>query len=467
MQKQRFIESTQEGVEQVRISDKTEVPAPFFSPEIKGGEGLYALLQGREALDPNNPIVVPGYRWKDIRSKPEFKNIREELQSLIKEHPLLYYEPVELFRYTQPKNLVTYAFKGDVSQSREFYDNLREGEIDKAISMLPTFFQPFVEVQLERLLEKTDGADIPNRINTKKKKINEGWRDTRADRGYLDYFDEIVEDASRIPDTSIIPPVPPVLASSGKDSITRTIGVNRYMAGQCDNESKSFSSNDVYSYFHVYLDQRAISSGSDNDKKVLDAVRSELSDGPSYAGVSITISNYSRAWEDGKGTRIESFINDMTNIAREHHLPVFLPRSGYYGAHLTDDGVSGFSCLMNGNFQYSQRGSGIGKKAKYGTVPVYDAASDYGIDDLEDILKKNGGRLHPVSGLPDEAPVYNPNADEVKEKFGTARDFRREFGKVRRLVHVKEARELRESLKRGVPRPARRHLEGSEHPHLS
>lgn len=466
MQAVQFVEKNQQGIDEVRISEKTGIEAPFYAPELKGSEDLLALLQAQATLDPSNPIIVPGYRWKDLRSKPMFKEKKPEIQRLVSEHPIIYYEPVEILRYTMPQVLVTYAFQGNRSKSREFYKWLRNGEIDRAVEMLPTFFQPFLESQLESLINSTEGATAPPSLNTKKQKIYEAWRDDRADQGYDSYLQELVDDAGKSPNVSIVPPVPPILGSSGQDSINRTRGINRYMTRLCQSKNNGWSGNPVYSYFHLYVDQGIFKSSSNNNRKVIDAIESELVE-YDYCGIALTISNYDRAWENNVDVPLEKFVNEVSNIARQYDLPVILPRSGRYGLHLTDQGAQCFSSLMNGNAKYTARSGGMGEEARYGTTALYGKGIDVNISNLEGVLRNQGGEVHPIDHLPSEPPTFSPSASDVKSKFGKARQFRINFSKPRRMLHVQEARELRNDLKSGVPRPARRYLERSLHPHLS
>lgn len=461
-----FVQRNQEGLEEVRINDKAGIEAPFFAPELTGPEDLLALLNGLPALDEANPIMVPGYRWQDIRSKPMFKEKRPEIKRILSEHPFFYYEPVELYRFTMPMNLVTYAFQGNRSKSREFYKNIRKGQVEKAISMLPVFFQPFLEAQIERLLEKTEDADTDDAPDTKNRKIHEAWRDKRADQGFTDYFDTLVEDAQRSPNVSIIPPVPPILASSDQDAITRTLGVNRYMTRVCEKKGSGMSGNRVYSYFHLYIDQGAFKSGNDKKGQILSKFEDEFVEFD-YAGVAITISNYDRAWENGLEKSIEKFVNRASNIAGQYDLPVILPRSNWYGAYLTDQGVQSFSAPLNGNERKHQRSTGgMGKKAKFGTVAMYGEAFDVNVSQLDTVLQRNG-QVHDVQHLPSTPPTYAPEEREWKQKFGSARDFRIQFAKPRRLIHAQEAREFREDIKSGVPNPAEHYFRRSQHPHLS
>lgn len=467
MDKLRYVDRNADGLDEVRVSDVEEIEAPFYTPEISGPEGLEALLLAKDALDPDNPIMVPGHRWQDIRSKPRFKKVKSEIQELVSEHPMFYYEPVELFRYTRPQNLVTYALQGSQSSSREFYSELRDGNYQDAIDKLPTFFQPFVEAQMKPLLKSKD-ISVPSKYQSQSSgKIYEAWRDKRADSGFTGYFERLATDAGKSRNAAVIPPVPPVMKSSGNDVINRTIGFNNYMATICEQVWEDSSLGSVTSYFHVYVDQGAFDpGGSENLNRVRRAVRQQI-EPTSYQGVAITISNLENVWEKGNSKALERFVTDITNIAREEEVPVIMPRSGYYGMALTDQGVQSFSSLMNGNLAYNRRGGAPNQRAKYGTLPVYGASRDVNAEELDTVLNRNGGTLHGVSGLPDSPPTYNHSASSYEGKYGDARQFRIQFGKQRRLVHVREAEELRDGRRRGTADQAQRYLERGDHPHLS
>lgn len=467
MQGIQFVEKNTQGLDEVRVSDIKGIEAPFYTPEVGGPEGLQALLYAQDALEAQNPIMVPGHRWQDIRSKPRFKKVRDDIRKLVTEHPFYYYEPVELFRYTRPQNLVTYAFQGDVSRSRDFYSNLRDGNYNQAVEKLPRFFQPFVEVQMKSLLKSKD-LKVPMKYQSQSSgKVHEAWRDSRADSGFTGYFETLANDAGNAPNAALIPPVPPVMKSSGKDVISRTLGFNSYMRQLAETKWNEPSSGAVTAYLHFYIDQGVFEpNNNDNDHRVKQAIRSEIANA-SYAGVALTISNIERVWNKGNEKALERFITDVTSIARQEHLPVILPRSGYYGMHLTDHGVQTFSNLMNGNLAYNRRGGGIDERAKYGTLPIYGSARDVNAEELDRVLSRNGGKVHDVAGIPSSPPTYNKSANSYKDKYGKAIQFRIQFGKPRRMVHVKEAQELRDGIRRGTAQPAQRYLERSDHPDLS
>lgn len=467
MQDVQFIQQNGHGLDEVRISDVTGIEAPFYTPEVGGPEGLQALLYAKEALEPQTPIMVPGHRWQDIRSKPRFKRVREDIRTLVTEHPFFYYEPVELYRYTRPQNLVTYAFRGDQARSRDFYGELRDGNYQTAVEKLPRFFRPFLERQMKALLKSKDLA-VPMKYQSQSSgKVHEAWRDKRADSGFTEYFETLAQDAGNAPNAALIPPVPPVMKSSGKDVISRTLGLNSYMRQLAETKWNEPSSGSVTAYLHFYIDQGVFEAGNNgNAHLVKQAIQSEIRNA-SYAGVALTISNLERVWSKGTEKALERFVTEIVNLARQEHLPVILPRSGYYGMYLTDNGVQTFSSLMNGNLEYNRRGGGINKRAKYGTVPIYGAAREVNVEELDQVLTRNGGELHEVPGIPNSPPTYNQSAGSYKGKYGKAIQFRTQFGKARRMVHIKEAQELRGGIRRGTAQPAQRYFERSDHPYLS
>lgn len=467
MQDIKFVEKNSQGLDEVRISDIKGIEAPYYTPEVSGPEGLQALLYAKDALEEQNPIMVPGNRWQDIRSKPRFKKVRNEIRSLVTDHPIYYYEPVELFRYTRPQSLVTYGFQGDQGRSRDFYKKLRDGDYQRAIDKLPPFFQPFVENQMKALL-KSKNLKVPTKYKSQSGgRVHEAWRDNRADSGFTKYFERLANDAGKAPNAALIPPVPPVMKSTGKDVISRTIGFNAYMQQLADSKWNDSSCGSVTSYLHFYIDQGVFEpNNNDNDIRVKQAIKSEIQKS-SYAGVAITISNIENIWNKGNEKAVERFMTDVTSLARQEHLPVIMPRSGYYGMHLTDSGVHSFSNLMNGNHIYNRRGGGIDERSKYGTLPIYGEACDVNAEELDQVLTRNHGQVHDVAGIPSSPPTYNSSASTYTAKFGKANQFRLQFGKPRRMVHVKEARELRDGLKRGTAQPARRYLERGQHSELS
>lgn len=463
---QQFIETTEEGIEEIRIGHRSGIQTPVYLPEIKSVEDLETILYNRETLQDNNPVLVPGHSWQNIRTNSRLTGMQYEVAQLLKNHPPIYYEPPGLFRYKMPQRLVTHAFRKNRGQAGDFYDELRDGELERAMQMLPTFFRPFLEPQLNRLLESKGIEAVPDELVGEDGRITDAWRDSRADRGYKTYYHTIIDDALRW-NAYVTPPVPPILAASGSETIKRMIGSNRLMAGFCEAASEKYDDDRrTYSYFHTYIDSQVVSPSTEIDRDLLTAIESDLKS-TTYAGVVLTISNYDRAWGNNLSDRLEQFVNDIVNIARENYLPVILPRSSWYGAYLTDQGVHAFGSLLNGADRYRQKvGGGLPEEASYGKVPIYGDAVELSAGSVDEYLQSHG-ELTKVDGLPSKPRKYTPGARSLKDKFGDDREFRITFGKARRLAHAEEAREFREGRKKGTMNPAERYFERSEHPHLS
>ena len=471
MSNNQILAENQRGVEEDSFAGTNHIETPVYSPEIKSAEDVWVLLKHHEALDDGAPIVVPANTWRTIRSQPKFNDYRSNIERLVRRHPTLYRSPVELFRYRRPKKLVTYGL-GDAS-SRTFYKKLREEKYDAALDLLPEFVQPFVEIQMERLLE-VKGYDIPERYDGTLRTTSEAWTDDRANKGWPNYFAEIAKDAQRSPNAGVIPPVPVVTSSSKEYAIERTIGANHGMVRVCREVNEGRFGSAVYPYLHIYADYSILKNSSDNDRLILDHARQEIKNreeessfttagaGVGYQGVVLSMTNLSSVWAKNATVRLQRFVENLSTIARSHNLPVMMPRSNWYGLYLTDFGVQSFSSLLNGNETYSQGGSGINAAAKYGKTPLYGAAVHPGVDDAFAMLRNTGGEVHPVSGLPSKPPTFDPAGDEWSEKLGDPREYRREFGKPRRLIHAQEAREVRSGMADGVHRPAREYLQKSE-----
>lgn len=463
MSEQALVVRNTDGLDEVSIAGAKHTETPTFAPEIASAEDLESILLHRSVLDDQAPILVPGYRWQEIRTKPRFREAKREVQSLLQNHPIIYYEPVELFRYRRPKRLVSHALRG---KSGKFYSKLRDGDYEDAVEKLPEFFQPFLECQLERLLEIED-LPVPSELEDTVSKATEGWRDKRADEGFESYFAEIAKDAQRTPTTAVVPPVPVVQASSESSVISRVRGSNIGMRTVVDVVNEARFGDQLYSYFHLYADSSILRSSTDNDQELLTMMRQELSEG-NYAGVVLTMSNFQTAWHAGLSPRLESFVTDVSNIAMEHRLPFLMPRSGWYGGYLTDQGVHVFSSLLNGNETYTQRGGGMSQAASYGTTPFYGDCLDLPVSEAFDVLQNTGGQTTHIPGLPDRPPTFNASASDWEARLGDDERYRVEFSKARRLLHAEEAREWRESIKSGrTATPAQIYFRNSGHNDLS
>ena len=115
------------------------VPAPVFVPEVKGKEDIQILLKFSNAIPKGNPIIVPENRWMQLINHPTIANLPAlgdniTLQKFLSNHPLLFYDPPELFRNSYPDAFVKYALQGDKTKRRKFNNHVIEGENKKQLN---------------------------------------------------------------------------------------------------------------------------------------------------------------------------------------------------------------------------------------------------------------------------------------------------------------------------------------------
>lgn len=473
MSAQQFLRTAQDGLQEYRVSNYGWIKSPSYMPEIRSGEDLEALLLHLDALDDDNPVIVPGFRFENIHTQPKFGQYAHRKRRLLREHPLVFYEPPELFRYAMPDRVVTYALQGSRSKRMDFNEKLRAGDIGGAIEELPQFFQPFVSRQRASLLRSDEDAPDPEDLDIENGKIEDGWGDQRADKGYADYYRGVVQNAKQVGHAHVVAPVPAITKSSRDTHIRRMRGSNRAMLDICDAAHFGFSS-PVLPYYHVYADYNILRTDNDNEAAIIDALERDLqttgSSDIGFAGIVLTLSGYEKAWDNKLDGQLEQFVSRLADIGSRFGVPLILPRSEWYGMHLSDHGAQVFSSMMNGHKRYKQKGGGMGGDDRhylFGYTPLYDHAVELTIDSYEQALSNMGGSAHPIDGLPDSPPTYNPKGDTYKQKFGSPREYRINFGKARRLLHVQEARELRDGIRNGLMSPARRYLDRSQHDHLN
>lgn len=451
------------------VAGNAIVRAPAFIPEIKGDEDLRALLRCSDTLPQGNPIMVPPRRWMQMLSNPLI-GVRAPsigltpINRFIEQHPIYLYDPPEFFRYTLKGELVKYALRKE--KHKEFYDLLKEGDYEKAISMAPLFFQPFIERQLKSIcLSKKIEYEDQNRSAPR---VERAWLDEKSNEGYRFYLYETAAEAIKMPSAILIPPVPPITKDSESTFISRVISSNRVAAFVCRDVSKKsepLSKSDMwalYPYFHLYLDwtialdQQGV--GIEEIRRILD---NELSAGEGvdrgFAGVALTISRYDEAVANRNLPNIERLVNEIVNTCQQYMLPVILPRSGYYGLALTDFQTQGFGILLNGNYRYTPRGGRPNPDDLYGKTPIIDKCCDYRIDEVRELIAKN--KEFPV--------IPGLKGGPAKEDFDYAPLYRERWAKrMRILVHLEEGRRLREAKLKDVRSPAKRYLERSDHPYL-
>lgn len=500
---QKLVNEQQDGIQEIQIGRTDAITTPVYSPEISGKEDLEAVLDHLHVLNPNNPIVVPGFRWKKLRAGQMSGDRKEELKKLQTEFPLFMYEPPELFRYSKGGTLVTYALKGSASAKGEFNTNMKKYRVDDALSTLPVFFREFARCQLSKLyksavLGTVDSPDkaseivIPREIKDAELNLSppEVWKYRISDAELHDYFITLIKDALSfdVADICIIPPVPP-LRRRDDDVVENVFDVNETMLYLCERFSSGFAAGDfqqtrntVYPYFHLYIDSGVFAPDSNVADKLLDRLRNHLQS--EFKGVALTVSGYSDIWENGLDGKFENFVSEVNRICEENYIPLMCPRSEYYGAYLSDLDVNIFSSLLRSHQEYYDQRGAPSPVDRYSRVP--DIETGTFIDVLEiDSRLNDDGELSDLPGLKNKPVDYPPFEQEpledlvsedddygtayttIKERFDTDKSYRKTFAKPRWLGFVELANRLQDGRRAGHIKPGRIHLSGSEHEHLS
>lgn len=280
---QKLVNDLDDGTQKIRIGDARAITTPIYSPEISGHEDLKAVLDHLQALEPKNPVLVPGFRWKKYREQAMSGDRDDELKKLLLDYPILMYEPPELFRFSKGGTLVTYALKGSRSAKENFNSHLTNFRVEEALSTLPAFFREFAHCQLSKLYKtaignRKEGPDrfseiaVPAQIQNQELNLSpaEVWQYRIDEADLNDYFISLIKDALSFDraDIRIIPPVPP-LRSSEDDVVSDVFDVNETMLYLCERFSSgspemdySQTTNAVYPYLHLYVDAGIFSSDS-------------------------------------------------------------------------------------------------------------------------------------------------------------------------------------------------------------
>lgn len=448
------------------IVGNTVIPAPAYFPEIKGDEDLKAMMRASSALPLGNPVIVPSNRWMHLISNPilgpKGSFGPNSINGFLEDHPIVFYDPPEFFRYTLGGELVKYALKGDREKKQQFYGFLKKGELDSALEIAHPFFRPFIQRQLQSLLSTKNIVKEP--VNSSSH-VERAWLDSKIDESYAPYVYEIVAQALKMPSAVLIPPVPPLTKTSESSYATRVLSSNQAAYLICRRLSErtepisGMEVREVLPYFHLYLDWSIIQDRQGIDTvSVLRLLEDGLERG-NFAGVAVSIAGYEAAAKNQRLPAIEHLINEIVNISHqaEGALPVVLPRSGWYGLSLTDVEIQAFGGLLNGKYQYTSGGGGTNPEDRYGKVPLIDACSELRYNEVKEHLRLYG-----------EFPsVPNLSRKPSHEELANPTLYRERWAKPMRLIHIEEARRLRAAKSKGIQSPARRYFEKSKHVYLS
>ena len=471
---QSFIGHGSNGEPTFTVGQHTNIPWPVFIPEVKWDEGFRAILNYPDALDNRNPIMVPAAAYQGLRNKPAIVNREneegekvgeEEVEALEANHPLIYFDPPELYNFRRTSTLRKYYFKGKYSDAQQFKSHLRDGNYDDALELLPEFQSEFVKANFDRVTDEISEATPPRRTRYSNNSTDDVWSSIGKD-DMNGYFKEIVEDASGR-SSAIIPPVPLLGPRLESSLVTGHCTANKTMSEIAGNDSNTSS------YYHICIKHAVLRTSSDAPATILDITRRELEE-ENYAGVAITIRNPHRLDAAGSLARAETFVKNLVETAEEFGLPVIAPRSEWLGSLLTDNGVAAFSDLMSSRWEYKQDYSGGPSEEwkKYGRMVTYGDAkrvlADPEDDDNESVVEYlEDGNLTEFDELPNSPPGDPSSDDTLKQKLGSPYDYRVDFAKPRKLSHVCEAQKFREDRRRGVANPAREYLKDSDNQYIS
>jgi len=262
----------------------------------------------------------------------------------------------------------------------------------------------------------------------------------------------------------LIPPVPPLVPSSEDSYISRVISCNRAASIACSDLSKKSKSGfgnqarAIHPYFHLYLDWSISEPRNNgiNTDRIRDLLDEELDNG-FFAGVAVTIIGYENAAKSHKFKRIDDLVTDIVNICSQCYLPIILPRSEWFGLALTDIEIQGFSSLLNGKIRYMPRGGGRrNPDDQYGKTPLIEECYELNRSEIIEYVKTNG-ELPFVQGLPRKPSSEDLVSPEL---------YRTRFSKPMRLIHIEEARRIRNDKSKGRIEPAKLYFSRSEHSYL-
>jgi hypothetical protein len=469
-----YLNESSDGTETFRMGNHDGIPSPVYIPELKGAEGLHAILDHIDALDERNPIMVPAAKWSWLREKNGIRTRtneqgdyvgEQEIEKLEENHPLVFYDPPELYNYKRTKRLTNYLFRHGAWDKDYFETMLVKGEYSEAFRELPEFISPFLHANINRLLEEVDGAA---QVSLSAKSIDtteEAWTSLEPEN-FDPYYQVLAAQAQERPSSVLVPPVPQISRDFTDDLIEAWRRSNERMA-------EAVAGEDCDSYFHLYMDYQSLDPDASDDtaSECLRVLDQALEEGD-YAGIALTVHQPNNIWQTNRAARMQTFVEDLSDIGSEYELPIICPRSEWFGSFVTDLGVQAFSSLLNGAWQYQRYSSEGGPTGadKYGKTMIPNEArarklKDENEDDLEEYLEAHG-TLPDVDGLPSVPPTYDSSGSSVQEKFGTSPQFRKTFGKPRRLAHVAEAQQFREERASGVENPAREYLRDSENPYV-
>ena len=456
-----------------------EIPFPGYIAEVKGREDWRVVLSRLDPNAPKWPIMVPSGQWERlIWSVPTIvRSYEPALAHLIQNRHIIFYDPPELYRNRMPLPLIKHALRGSGTQARRFWKfAIRDRDRASALRLLPEFERRFVEVQWEHAIwhkfqqfKRLSERETPGRKPTWPSKtepikptsdpdLEDVW--LSIDSEFISKVRESLDEASILPSSSFIPPMPMLKVSSGEQERKQVIRMNRaaaFLARQ-RNSVINWSGNRApiaWPWFSIQVGSSCFGAGSERGnatgvENISEIVKTTF-DTKAHIGVSLVIAHWDNLKADGpRKERLIWLAEDLVDFASSRGVSVILPRSGYYGMEMLDHGVSFFSSLLSGALKYPPRpGMSENEVDQFGKTAVY-RMGDLSFSELDDYLAANG-ELPTIAGMPSRP------SDAMRKD---PRIFRTEFSKPMRIgTHTRELDEITKAINKGTRHPALRYLE--------
>lgn len=439
----------------------TKIPFPAYVPEIKGSEDWGVFIKNINLFPEKWPVMVQAGYWKKLASSVPLVTLNLDLDTAkaIKEHHFIFYEPPELYSFKIVSLLLKHSFSGNSSTARSFWKHVKEGDYEKALMLLPAFERKFAKAIWPYVLgklKKETQEQSSTKLSDYRRILESVW--LSIDQEYITKLNSLMFETPNLGSTSFIPPMPLLKSTSTAEMISQVLRMNRASGFLVSEKLKELTKDGPSKvsisapWLHLYLDTSCFEASSEDKghfglQGIIQLVESSFNS-QVHVGITLTINGIENLKsEQTKKNRLISAIENLDDFAVSHGVPLYLPRSGYYGMELLDYGVEFFGSLLSGGLRYSSGGA-FDLQEEYGKTAVY-GTGDLNLSDLESYLKNNK-ELPYLANLPSTIP---------EEWLLKPVIFRTNFSKPRRIAtHTREVREIAESVKKGIPKPAYNYL---------
>lgn len=469
---------TEKKLVQLKVEEKTEsarigkcyffdkeLTFPAYIPEIKGEEDWKVFHRHMNLLPESWPVMIQsGFLSQFLSSLPQVTIELDAKTALaVRERHFIFYEPMEIYSFKLIRPLLSHSFAGSSSIAGNFSKNVKDRDQNSALSLLPLFERSFIKAvwgHIEGYYAREDSQKVVTKRNEYSKALESVW--ASIDQEYFAKINSMMFEAPNLASSSFIPPVPLLRSSSPKGLQSQVIRMNRASGFLFSETLKKLPLDGptkvriALPWYSLYVDASCFDAKSNDKeqlqyKELMKIVESSF-DARWHIGISVTVNRIEDIKKDrASKNQFLSFIESLDDFALSHGVPLFMPRSGYYGMEMLDYGVEFFSSMLSGNLKYSSGGDSGDEKdptAKYGKTAVYETG-DLTFEKLLKYLETNK-ELPKVGNLPSRLPIGNVIGDM---------DFRLHFSKPRRIAtHVREVKEISDEIRTGRPRAAFNYL---------